>query len=166
MPPRIVQNFGLFWERGEVEWGTRGRGRRGHLRGYTTDPGAAVDFREQRGLYVLYEGESIATHRVVYIGQAGSKERDLFHRLRDHRDDALWNRWQRFSWFGFLAVGVGRQLVHVNKAAVGNVGFPTALDQMEAVLIALFEPVKNQQGPRWKGATEYFQVRNSSAGAA
>jgi hypothetical protein len=161
MPPRIIQNFGLFWERSEIQWGTRGRGRAGDLKGFATSPRTPVDFREQRGIYVLYEGTSIATHRVIYIGQAGAGTRDLFHRLRDHREDELWNRWQRFSWFGFLAVGAAKELIHVNKAAVSKVGFSTALDQVEAVLISLFEPVKNQQGPRWKGATEYFQLTAS-----
>lgn len=88
MPPRIIQNFGLFWERPQIEWGRPGPGGAGHLRGYATSPATTVDFREQRGIYVLYEGDSIAAQRVVYIGQAGAHQQDLFHRLRNHRDEA------------------------------------------------------------------------------
>jgi hypothetical protein len=122
-------------------------------------PKVPVDFREQRGIYILYEGQSIASQRVVYIGQAGAGTNDLFHRLRNHRDGDLWNRWQRFSWLGFLTVGEGKTLKHKRKAAIGHVDFPTALDQVEGVLMALFEPLKNKQGPKMRGAQEYWQVR-------
>lgn len=159
MPTRVIQNFGLFWEREFIDWGTRGKGNAGAIYGYTSKPSARVDFRQQRGIYVLYEGDSIASQRVTYVGQAGAGDNDLFHRLRNHRDDHLWNRWQRFSWLGFLAVGNNRQLVHQKKAAIGHVDFPTALDQVEAVLISLLEPLRNRQGPKWHGATEYFQAQ-------
>ena len=158
MPTRVIQNFGLFWERDEIEWGTTGSGNLGHLKGYRSKPSSTVDFREQRGIYVLYEGGDIVSQRVSYVGQAGSGLNDLFHRLRDHRDDDLWNRWQRFSWFGFLAVGAGHTLVHKKRSAIGKIGFGTALDQVEAVIMALLEPIKNKQGPRWRGAIEYYQL--------
>jgi hypothetical protein len=117
---RVIQNFGLFWERDHIEWGSRGQGHAGHLKGYVKNPQFPVDFREQRGIYVLYEGDNIATQRAVYVGQAGAGQNDLFHRLRDHNTKELWNRWQRFSWFGFLNVGNTRELVHVNKTAIGH----------------------------------------------
>jgi hypothetical protein len=158
MVVRVIQNFGLFWERDHIDWGSRGPGHAGHLKGYLANPEFPVDFREQRGIYVLYEGESIATQRTVYVGQAGAGQHDLFHRLRNHRDDDLWNRWQRFSWFGFLQAGNNRRLVHKTKAAIGTVDFPAALNQVEAVIMALFEPVKNRQGPRWHGAKGYRQL--------
>lgn len=163
---RLIQNFGLFWNRELVDWGRRGRGNLGHLWGYASKPGANVDFREQRGVYVLYEGDSIPTLRAVYVGQAGARDSDLFHRLRNHRDGPLWNRWQLFSWFGFLAVGTAKRLIHRSKVDIGNIPFPTALDQVEAVVMALLEPSKNRQGPRWRGATEYFQFGTSAADAA
>lgn len=160
---RVIQNFGLFWERRCIDWGKRGAGNLGALNGFTSKPSSPVDFRMQRGIYVLYEGESIASQRVTYVGQAGAGTNDLFHRLRSHRDDHLWNRWQRFSWLGFLSVGNNRRLVHQNKAAVGLVGFSTALNQIEAVLISLLEPLHNRQGAKWHGATEYFQVQIDTA---
>jgi hypothetical protein len=118
-PAILIRAFGLFWERDQIDWGSRGRA--GHLLGYRDHPGTQIDFRDQRGIYVLYEGASIAHQRVVYLGQAGAGTRSLFHRLRDHRDDELWNRWQRFSWFGLLGVGTGGALVHSKKGSVGGV---------------------------------------------
>jgi hypothetical protein len=167
MRSTIVRNFGLFWERDQITWGAPGPGNAGHLCGRRGSPNdSVVDFREQRGIYVLYEGADIPSQRVVYVGQAGSGQNDLFHRLRNHRDYHLWNRWQRFSWLGFLSVGVGSRLVHKSKAALGNIDLSTALDQIEAILIALMEPLKNRQGPQWKGAHEYFQVGKSPINAA
>ena len=154
----IVQNFGLHWERDQITWGSKGPGNTGHLRGYRGSPDNYVDFREQRGIYVLYEGADIPSSRVVYVGQAGAGQNDLFHRLRSHRDQELWNRWQRFSWFGLLAVGVNFTLVHKAKAAVGHIDLETALDQMEAIVMELLEPLKNKQGAQWRGALQYFQV--------
>jgi hypothetical protein len=55
--------------------------------------------------------------------------------------------------------------VHKSKAAVGNIDLSTALDQIEAILIALMEPLKNRQGPQWKGAQEYFQVAKAPISA-
>ena len=153
----VIKSFGVFWEREHIEWGHKGPGGAGTLLGYATTPSKSIDFREQRGIYVLYEGVDIASHRVIYVGQAGSGHQDLFHRLRNHRDDHLWNRWQRFSWFGFLGVGT-QGLVHKRKASTGALTMAVALDQMEAILIALLEPLRNSQGPKWRGATEYFQV--------
>lgn len=110
----------------------------------------------------MYEGADIPSQRVSYIGQASAGQNDLFHRLRDHRDKGLWNRWQTFSWFGFLNVG-GQGLVHKDKDAIGHIALATALDQIEAILIELLEPVKNKQGPKWRGGHEYFQVQESTA---
>jgi hypothetical protein len=162
MSAKIIQNFGLFWERGQIEWGTPGAGNAGSLLGHRGDPNDSIDFRKQRGIYVLYEGDSISSQRVVYVGQAGASNKDLWNRLRDHRDHELWNRWQRFSWFGFLAVGKNGTLAHSKKTAVGKIDFPTALDQVESIVMALLEPLKNKQGPKWRGATEYFQTPKQS----
>jgi hypothetical protein len=164
MTIRVIQNFGMFWERESIAWGARGSGNSGHLQGYAyADQSTLVDFREQRGIYVLYEGADIVSQRVSYVGQAGRGQHNLFHRLRHHRDDHLWNRWQRFSWFGFLAVGAKGSLVHKAKAALGKIEVGSALDQMEAVTMVLLEPLLNKQGPRWHGATQYFQHREEES---
>jgi uncharacterized protein (UPF0248 family) len=146
----IIKNYGRFWNREQVDWGTRGR--TGTLRGYKKRS-ESVDFRGQAGVYILYEGDSIPTHRVTYIGQAD----DLFIRLRQHRTDHLWNRWQRFSWFGIYSVGKSGNLVHANakKRVQADVG--TLLNELEGVLSVTIEPLLNKRGPNWKGVEEYFQ---------
>lgn len=152
----IIRNYGVFWDRNTVNFGKKGPGNAGKLLGHSAK-GPAVDFAEQRGIYVLYEGADINLHRVTYIGQTGDGDKRLLSRLRDHNVDHLWNRWNRFSWLGLLDVGKKGELNHSAKVSVGTVGVATVLDQLEASLIQLMEPLLNKQGPQWHGAVEYFQ---------
>ena len=110
----IIRNFGLLWERASVEWGP---GSKGHLRGFLRQRDEPVDFSQQAGIYLLYEGLDPATHRVVYVGQAGlgKHAKGLYKRLEEHTIDSLWNRWTRFSWFGIYAVGKKGVLVHTRS---------------------------------------------------
>lgn len=62
---QLVMNYGLFWHRSRIVWG-RGNNR-GHLKGRLAKTGTPVDFRDQRGVYCLYDDN----FRLVYIGQAG-----------------------------------------------------------------------------------------------
>jgi uncharacterized protein (UPF0248 family) len=153
----IIRNYGLFWERDKLAVGKKGSGNRGELLGYSKGDKAPTDFRDQSGIYVLYEGSSINTHRVVYIGQTGAGNQRLLARLRQHTNDHLWNRWQRFSWLGFLAIGNNKKPIHKKKAALGNIAVAIGLDQIEASLISLLDPLLNRQGPQWHGAVEYYQ---------
>lgn len=157
MPQMIIRNYGLFWERDQLAVGKKGPGNKGELLGYSKGDKSATDFRDQSGIYVLYEGASINTHRVVYIGQTGAGNQRLLARLRQHTNDHLWNRWQRFSWLGFLAIGNNRKLIHKQKTALGNIAVATGLDQIEASLISLLDPLLNRQGPQWHGAVEFYQ---------
>src|SRR5580698_4334444 len=88
----VIKNYGLMWRRDSVFWG-RGYNR-GSLQGRRSR--RVIDFREQIGVYVLYD----EGRRPVYVGQAGQGNARLFNRLRNHRGDALSQRWQYFSWFG------------------------------------------------------------------
>ena len=106
---------------------------------------------------MLYEGQDINLHRLVYMGQTGAGNKRLLSRLRDHSNDHLWNRWNRFSWLGISAVGKDFCLNHSDKQAIGNIKVNVALDQLEASIIQLMEPLLNKQGPKWHGACEYFQ---------
>ncbi|MFY1826106.1 hypothetical protein ACN47A_09345 [Myxococcus fulvus] len=154
----FIKNYGIFWERHKVDWGGRGAGNKGTLLGYAAGAQECpVDFREQAGVYVLYEGANIASQRVVYVGQAGRGNGPLFKRLRDHLNDRLWNRWARFSWFGVFSVGKGGALIHADINKVFSDGLGTILDHLEGSLIMMFEPPLNRQGARWNGAVEYFQ---------
>lgn len=154
----IVQNYGVFWERSHVDFGSKGPGGKGTLKGFRRRAPVPVDFSRQRGIYVLYEGSDINTQRVVYVGQTGAGAQRLLKRLRDHTNDHLWNRWQRFSWLGFLPVTEDHQLDDASERLFSEVVLGSALDQMEATLIQLLEPLMNKQGPKWHGARQYFQI--------
>lgn len=156
--PLIVQTYGIFWERKHVYFGERGRGNRGTLLGQTGDNRPEIDFRRQRGIYILYEGTDINLQRVAYIGQVGAGNQRLFGRLKQHTRDHLWNRWTRFSWLGLLRPDDQGNLVELPEAGLGEIAVPVALDQLEAALISLMEPLLNRQGAQWGGATEYFQA--------
>ena len=163
MPALIIRNFGVFWEREHVAFGTKGPGNKGELSGYSGSTAPVVDFAKQRGIYILYEGSDINLHRVVYVGQTGAGDQRLLVRLRQHTQDHLWNRWERFSWLGLSDVGGNGMLNHTQKAAVGNVAVATALDQLEASLMQFMEPLLNKQGPSWHGAKQYFQAHANEA---
>lgn len=63
----LIQNYGLFWQRLIVDWGTRGRVRSGALLGRYARQlrSPEVDFREQQGVYVLYDDN----FKIIYVGQ-------------------------------------------------------------------------------------------------
>jgi hypothetical protein len=50
-----IENFGRFWRRDKSYWG-RGRGNKGQLKGHLKrNKKVEVDFREQIGIYVLFD---------------------------------------------------------------------------------------------------------------
>ncbi len=56
-----------------------------------------VDFCNQLGIYLLYDGRE-----VIYVGR--TTDRPLGKRLYEHTIDRMSARWDRFSWFGLLPV--------------------------------------------------------------
>lgn len=159
----IIKNYGMFWERSRIDWGRQGKS--GHLCGYQrwvhNKPEGLRNFRDQAGIYILYEGANIASQRVIYVGETGTGVQRLFHRLRQHTRDDLWNRWQRFSWFGIFDVGgtEGAGVKHAKPSKTLTPSVKDALVQLEGMLITLFEAPKNKQGPRWGGVRQYFQYQ-------
>ena len=151
----IIKNFGQFWERNSIQWGRPGPTQRGHLKGYLRARGPKVDFRDQIGVYVLYD----AGLAPVYVGQAGNGNKRLLARLNDHETDHLWNRWQHFSWFGFRGVNsTNHALTDKDKITkTFKEKGSSLIDQLEGILIAAMEPKLNKQGAKWSGADEYFQ---------
>jgi hypothetical protein len=155
-----IRNFGHFWNRELVDWGRRRVA--GQLLGYEMRDRrpAVIDFREQIGIYVLFTLQ----REVVYIGQAGSGDRRLFLRLRDHTSDDLRDRWTNFSWFGLRAVNstnlqLSEHQTPDSRCAGTN---SDALHEIEAVLLQLFEPRLNKRGPNWgDGTSEFFQYVRS-----
>jgi hypothetical protein len=149
----VIKNYGLMWSQDAVFWG-RG-GRRGTLAGQRK--GQIIDFREQIGVYVLYD----EGRHPIYVGQAGQGNARLFKRLRSHRVDHLADRWRYFSWFGLLTVNKNKQLSgwdDKGKRVTGTIG--SLLDEIEGVLIAATEPPFNKQGAKFRGIKRYQQLRH------
>jgi excinuclease UvrABC nuclease subunit len=153
-----IKTFGHYWSRDLVDWGWRGKGNQGSLKG-TRRPGAKefdADFRDQIGIYLLFN----SNREVIYLGQTGKAQTRLFNRLRQHANGPLRDRWTNFSWFGFLeAETKTRKLVEAedpDSAVSGS--HVAALDEIEAILLQVLEPRLNKQGPKWgDGTQEYFQ---------
>lgn len=152
----VIKNYGLMWRRDSVFWGKAHR--RGVLLGRHS--GRVIDFREQIGVYVLYD----EARRPIYVGQAGQGNARLFRRLRAHRRDGLAHRWQYFSWFGLLNVKKNGQLSGRDnraKRVTGTIG--STLNEIEGVLIAATEPPFNKQGAKFKGIIRFRQVSHRDA---
>lgn len=154
----LIHNYGLFWHRKDVFWGRPKV--TGHLKGVLAKEVSSppVDFREQAGVYVLYDDN----FRLVYVGQAGAGNQYLFSRMKQHRKDALADRWTRFSWFGIRWVRKNHTLA--GGAAQNSVKTADILNHVEAILISAAEPPHNRQGGRFGDEVEqYLQYRDHDA---
>lgn len=153
----IIKNYGLRWSREKIDWGARGKGNQGRLTGKLSSLKSfgVVDFRDQIGIYVLYD----ARFDPVYIGQAGMSHARLFQRLKNHTNDHLRDRWEFCSWFGFRAVNQDCSLSDKhNPDASTSISYAEALGEIEGILIQVLEPRLNKQGPKWQQtAEEYVQ---------
>ena len=152
-----IKNFGLMWERDKVAW-SGVRGNAGHLRGYGPIGHAKrdqheTDFREQIGVYILYEDS-----KVLYVGQAGARGQSLYKRLKDHTTDHLADRWNRFSWFGIRIVNQTGRLSAAKGQLTRTVTAELMLDLIEGLLINVVEPPLNKQGARWNDIQQYYQL--------
>lgn len=152
----LIRNYGLFWRKAWIFWG-RGSNA-GHLKGLRVGAktGYPVDFREQQGVYCLYD----EAFKLVYVGQAGGKnDQRLFQRMKQHREDAVSERWSRFSWFGINRVLQSGTLKAEKSSAHPEIG--DVLNHIEAILIAAAEPVQNRQGGKFGDQVEqYLQYRD------
>lgn len=150
-----IRNFGHYWSKDLVHWGAPGSA--GELPGYILEnrQPRRIDFREQIAVYVLYG----VNREVVYVGQAGIGNQRLFQRLKHHTRNHLRDRWTHFSWFGFRDVNDRGDLSSQQKPESRALGRNVdGLNEIEAVLLQLFEPGLNKQGPRWgAGTTEFLQ---------
>jgi len=162
----LIRNYGLFWKKSDIHWG-ESKGNKGHLYGREMKQGrkairsnfstpGKVDFRDQVGVYVLYDD----TFSLIYVGKAGAGAgtSGLFKRLTDHRDK-MDDRWAMFSWFGTLSVNkTNHQLQKPIKALHADVS--TVLSHIEAILISASEPPLNRKGGDWLNAVQYEQIRD------
>ena len=138
----IVACFGMFWERDPICWRTTPQ--IWGLQYIGSDP---VDFCNQVGVYLLYDGRE-----VIYVGRI--VDRILGKRLFEHTRDRLRTRWNRFSWFGLLPVDE-------NSGTLGNLPNSFSASKMiptlEAVLIEALEPRQNRKRGDDMAAVEYIQ---------
>ncbi len=141
----IIQAFGMFWRRDKVQWSNAP-----NLRGQQQQEATVVDFCDQRGVYLLHDGQ-----RVVYVGQAA--DQPLGRRLYQHTTDRLNGRWDRFSWFGIRRVTADGKLV---DADLKNVSAADIITTLEALLIEGLEPPQNRKRGEDFSAVEYLQAED------
>jgi hypothetical protein len=154
----IIRAYGLFWRVDEVDWNP-GSGKRFRMLGHigTNQPGVRVaDFREQRGLYILY-----GNYGAHYVGL--TRKQDIGKRLRDHLDDQHAGRWDRFSWFGFRQVLKAKDadgLQRLRDMPSLQVGSPNdAIGDMEALLIKALGLPPNVKQMKFRYGQCWEQVR-------
>lgn len=144
----IIRAFGMYWRRSLVHWSASPR-----LYGIQQQGATRVDFAEQKGVYLLYDGRE-----VIYVGRA--TERRLGARLLAHTKDRLNSRWDRFSWFGLLDVDSDGRLSSPQHRAPTEEDIVTTL---EALLIEGLEPRQNRKRGDAFGAVEYLQFEDPHA---
>ncbi|WP_051075153.1 HTH domain-containing protein [Thioalkalivibrio sp. ARh3] len=137
----IVSSFGMFWRRDFVDWNSRPK-----LLGMQQIGAEAVDFYQQIGIYLLYDGREI-----IYVGR--STDRPLGKRLYEHTADRLSTRWDRFSWFGLLPVSEQGELRGLPEGYISSKIVPA----LEAILIEALEPRQNRKRGDDLSAVEYLQ---------
>lgn len=141
-PNPILTSFGMFWRRINVDWKPTPQ-----LLGAQQEKGAiSVDFCEQRGIYLLYDGRE-----VIYVGRV--TERPLGKRLYEHTEGRMAARWDRFSWFGILPVSEKGKIGNQPETYSANMLIPS----LEAILIESLEPRQNRQRGEDMDGREYIQ---------
>lgn len=134
----------MFWRRSEIDWSLR----RPKLLGVQQSGSQQVDFSDEAGVYVLYDGS-----RVIYVGRV--TEPRMGQRVCDHTRDRLTGRWDRFSWFGVRKVQQNGKLSPVPSGAIEIV---TLIATMEALLIEGLEPPQNRRQGDGFSALGFIQV--------
>ncbi len=153
----VIKAFGMFWERDGVDWESPNLklwgepsqfgGGRGKRRG-----AAKANFADESGIYILYDHRTI-----VYVGRA--IQGTLGKRLKEHTKDRLNTRWNRFSWFGTIAVKEDGKLA---RESLGDkFSMDKVISTMEAILIEALEPLQNRRrGDEFD--CEYTQLPDTS----
>lgn len=131
-----VKAYGLYWDRGQVNWGPTN----GQIWGQQYDQSRPVNFADQDGIYLLHKGSEIA-----YVGQTRTErgQSGLYGRLRYHHNDRRKSdRWDAFSWFGFRPVSENGELLPAPNG--GNL--VDVINVIEAMLIEGLMPRLNMRG--------------------
>lgn len=144
----LINAFGMFWEREAIMWSNAPQ-----LLGQQQVGSLPVNFCEQIGVYLLYDGS-----RVVYVGRV--IDQPLGRRLFQHTRDRLQGRWNRFSWFGLYPLKEDTENTRVELDTNYQVTLDTSvlIETLEALLIEGLEPPQNRRrGDNFK-ATEFLQL--------
>ena len=148
----VVANYGLHWRKDLIQWGTQGPGGAGKLLGIEKGRVKPVDFAKQRGVYALY-----SDYELLYIGQVA--DQGLLVRLRQHRNDHLSERWNRFSWFGTRTVS--KMALAQSSKTSSSFEDKVVIATLEAVCIAIAEPRLNLRRGTWpKPIKQFYQYRD------
>jgi hypothetical protein len=138
----VFTAFGMFWRRESVEWS-----RNPKLLGMQQIGAIPVDFNNQRGIYLLYDGRE-----VIYVGR--TTDRALGLRLYEHTVDRLATRWNRFSWFGLVPVTASGSL----GTMPGSYDSSKLVPALEAILVEALEPRQNRKRGDDLAEVEYVQM--------
>jgi len=141
----LINAFGMYWSRANVLWTATPR-----ILGLQQPGSVAVDFCNQKGVYLLHDGRT-----VVYVGR--TTDQPLGVRLRQHIVDRLNGRWDRFSWFGVYSVADDASL---NTTADVTYNLSMLIVTMEALLIEGLEPPQNRKRGDDFRAVEFLQVED------
>ena len=140
---KIVNAFGIYWNRNMVHWKSIP-----DLLGIQQIGATEVNFKEQIGIYLLHDARE-----TIYVGQA--IDQSLGQRLRNHTTDRLGGRWDRFSWFGFYSVNENGKMnteIKLENITTQNLG-----DILEAILIESIEPRQNRKQGNLFFGLEFLQ---------
>lgn len=140
---RIINAFGIYWNRNLVLWKSTP-----DLLGLQYVGATAVNFNDQRGIYLLHDNRE-----TIYVGQA--IEQTLEQRLKHHTADRLSGRWDRFSWYGFYSVNDKGHLY--NRKKFQSLDIQVLADTLEAILIESIEPRQNRKQGNTFFGMEYLQ---------
>jgi hypothetical protein len=137
----IITSFGMFWRKDAVKWIQKPK-----LLGIQQLGATPVNFNEQLGIYLLYDGRE-----VIYVGR--TTDRPLGQRLFEHTKDRMSARWDRFSWFGLLPVSDEGKLGSLPETYNAAKLIPA----LEAILIEALEPRQNRKRGDDLSAVEFLQ---------
>ena len=141
---KIIKVFGMFWDRSKIDWSKSNV----KLLGQQNPKSDPVDFRDIRGIYLLYD-----QREVIYVGQA--IDSPIVKRLKDHTRDRLSGRWNRFSWFGLDGINPDGTVSKAEDAPTIKLG--DLANALEGIMIEGLEPRQNRkQGDQF--GDEYLQA--------
>jgi hypothetical protein len=139
----IFTSYGIRWRKDAIQWTSKPR-----IWGVSRiwpDPWS-VDFHDQFGIYLLYDGPE-----VIYVGRAITGH--LGQRLKAHTTDRLSTRWDGFSWFGLCEVNQFGTLSDLPNRYCGE----AVIQAMEAILIEAVKPHQNRKQGDYLLQFEYRQ---------